>query len=114
MALETYKRKMDMNGIKAALGVIHNWAHSYSGYWVRLEYNPETGRVDTSLLQTGWSSTLIKPWVDVAHLDMLPNPELLTMQDIADAIQERMCGYTSNQVTIDMHDTVDRKYWGWR
>lgn len=112
MALETYKRQM--TGIKEALGVIHNWAYSYSGYWVRLEYNPETGKVDTSLLQQGSWNSLLEPWVDVAHLDMLPNPELLTMQDIADAIQERMCGYSSSQVTVDLHDTVDRKYWGWR
>lgn len=112
MALETYKRKM--TGIKEALGVIRRWTTSYSGYWVRLEYNPETGIVGTTLFETGFRDTLWEPWVDVAHLDMLPNPELLTMQDIADAIQERMCGYTSNQVTMDLHDTVDRKYWGWR
>ena len=112
MALETYKRTM--TGIKEALGVIRRWTTSYSGYWVRLEYNPETGIVGTTLFETGFRDTLWEPWVDVAHLDMLPNPELLTMQDIADAIQERMCGYSSSQVTVDLHDTVDRKYWGWR
>lgn len=112
MALETYKRKM--TGIKEALGVIRNWAYAYSSYWVRLEYNPETGIVDTSLMEQGEWDTLKEPWVDVAHLDMLQDPELLTMQDIADAIQERMCGYSSSQVTLDLHDTHDRKFWGWR